>query len=190
MKKSFGVVLASTLLALTLAAQTVSAQATAFVLAGASLPQGDYSDYAKTGWMAQGGVGFPVGPVGLNLGLAGFYGVNNHESPPDGDKTALYGASAYVLYSIGESGSIQPYVFAGPAYMVHSYKSDTNPARGFLDPEYSASGLGIYGGAGVNIPVGSLTGYVEGMYLTAISDDIDGTDVIVISAGVDIPLGG
>jgi hypothetical protein len=180
MKRYFGTALA--IASLALSAQGASAQATGFFSAGATFPSGDYADFAKTGWLAQGGVGFPVGTAGLMVGLSGFYGMNSHESPPDGDKTALYGGGGYVLYNIGEAGSAQPYVFAGPVYMVHSYKSDTFP-------EDSNSGLAVQGGAGVNIPVGSLTGYLEGMYSTALSDDIDGTDFFAVSAGINIPLG-
>ena len=53
-------------------AAPINAQAqNIFVLAGISSPSGEFSDYAKTGWMAEVGVTFDVGegrPVGRNCG--------------------------------------------------------------------------------------------------------------------------
>ena len=36
-----------------------------FLGAGPSFPIGDYGDYGKTGFLAAGGIGFPVGPEGV-----------------------------------------------------------------------------------------------------------------------------
>lgn len=162
-------------------AQGASAQANIFVSAGAALPIGDYGDYAGTGWMAQAGVGFPVASS-VSAGVGGFYGVNNHDT--DGDKTNLYGALAYALFTMGEDGSVQPYVFGGPGFMTHSYKSESFPSA-----EGSESALAAAAGAGVNIPFGSLEGFVEGMVLAGFSD-LDETRVIVLSGGLSFPLGG
>jgi hypothetical protein len=173
-------------IATALTAASASAQATGFVSAGALLPTGDFAEYANTGWIAQGGVGFAVGAAGLSVGVSGFYGSASHDV--DGDKTNLYGGGGYVLYTMGTDGSIQPYVFAGPEYLVHSYKSEDNPTF-----EDSASGVAVVGGGGVNIPVGGLTGFVEGMYTTGLGDEVDGiggTDFITVSLGVNLPFGG
>jgi hypothetical protein len=166
-----------------IAPATASGQASIFVMGGLTVPTGDYSEYANTGWMAQGGAVFPVGPAGLSLGIDAFYGVNNHEPPPDGDKTNLYGGFAFVQYTIGDPAAVAPYVYAGPGFMTHSYKSDTLP-------EGSGSGLAATAGAGVGIPLGGVTGFVEGQYLTGFGDEIDGTDLFAVSAGVSFPLGG
>lgn len=176
MKRFLGGALAMALVALPVSAQTI------FVSAGAGVPVGDYGDYADIGWMAQAGVAFPIGTAGLSAGAGGLYGSNNH-SNVDGDKTNLYGGAAFVQYTIGNAESTSGYVFAGPGYVTHSYKSDTFP-------EGSNSGLALAGGGGVNIPLGGLDAYVEGMYLTGVGDEIDGTDVFVASLGVTFPLGG
>jgi hypothetical protein len=57
-------------------------------------------------------------------------------------------------------------------------------------PEGSGSGLAATAGAGVGIPLGGVTGFVEGQYLTGFGDEIDGTDLFAVSAGVSFPLGG
>ncbi len=157
-----------------LSAQSVSAQATMFISAGAGVPVSDFADYASVGWMAQVGVSFPVGSPGLAAGVGGLYGSNSHDT--DGDRTDLLGGAAFLQYTIGDPASTSGYVFAGPGYVQHSYKSETFP-------EGSASGLAAAGGGGVNIPIGGLTGYIEGMYLTGFGD-IDGTDVVVASVGI------
>ncbi|MSR21229.1 MAG: hypothetical protein EXR91_09675 [Gemmatimonadetes bacterium] len=161
-----------------LSAQSASAQATMFLSAGAGIPVSDYADYASVGWMAQGGVAFPVGSPGLAVGVGGLYGSNGHDI--DGDRTDLLGAAAFVQYTIGDPASTSGYVFGGPGYVKHSFMSDTFP-------DASASGLAASGGAGVNIPMGGLTGYVEGMYLTGFGD-IDGTDIVVASVGISFVL--
>jgi hypothetical protein len=167
--------------ALALLAQGASAQANIFASAGASLPIGEFGDYANTGWMAQAGVGFQVAPS-VSAGAGGFYGSNSHTT--DGDKTNLYGALAYALFTMGEDGSIQPYVFGGPGFMVHSYKSESFPGA-----EGSESALAAGAGAGVNLPLGSLEAFIEGMVLSGFSD-LEDTRVVVLAAGVSFPLGG
>jgi hypothetical protein len=178
MKRFLGSGLAIGVLALT--AQSASAQSMVFLSAGVTFPSGEFADVAEDGWMAQGGMVFPVGAAGFSLGVGGFYGVNNHDV--GGDATNLFGGGAFILYDIAASGSLQPYLFAGPSYMVHAFKSDA-----FADA--SSSGLAAQVGAGVNVPAGGLTSFLEAMFTKALSDDINGTDFIAISVGIDIPLG-
>jgi hypothetical protein len=161
---------------------TASAQASIFLMGGLAVPTGDYGEYADAGWLAQGGVTIPVGTAGVSIGAGGFYGVNNH-GDIDGDKTNLYGGLGFVQYSIGDAASVSPYVYAGLGFMTHSYKSDTFP-------EGSGSGLAGTGGAGVNVPLGGVLGFVEGQYLTGFGDEIDGTDLFALSVGVAFNVGG
>ncbi len=160
----------------------VSAQTSIFVMGGMAVPNADYSEYAENGWMAQAGVGVPLGAGAVTLGASGFYGVNNHAPPPDGDKTNLYGALGFLQYTIGDPTTVSPYVYAGGGFMVHAYKSETFA-------EDSASGLAATAGTGVNVPLGGILGFVEAEYLTAFGD-VDGTDLFVISAGVVFEVGG
>ncbi len=161
---------------LAVAAQSGTAQARVFVSGGASIPVSDYKDDAKVGYMAQAGIGFPVGAPGFVVGIGGLYGSNSHDQ--DGDKTNLAGAAAYINYDFGTTA----YVFAGPGYVKRSYKSDTFP-------DGSGSGLAATGGGGVNISVRGIDAFVEGMYLTGFGD-IDGTDAFIASLGATFPVGG
>ena len=61
-----------------------------FLGGGATLPMGDYKDFAKTGWIATAGVGFDVGSRGLWVEGQGYYGSNKHDDG-SGDKTDLLG---------------------------------------------------------------------------------------------------
>ena len=167
---------------LALSAQSVSAQAAAFVSGGVTFPTGEYADYASAGWMAQGGVLFPVGAPGLGVGALGFYGSNNHDI--DGDKTNLYGGLAVAAYTIGDPAATSPYVGAGVGLMTHSYKSESAPSF-----EGSESGLAAGAVAGVNVPLGGVMGFVEAMFLTGFGD-VDGTHVFGANVGVQFPLGG
>lgn len=160
-----------------------AAQASIFVGGGLSVPTGDYGEFAKAGWMGQAGVVVPMGAGGFGIGASGFYGSSSHDAPFDGDKTNLYGGTAFVIYTMSGDGALLPYAFAGPAYMTHAYKPETGA-------DVSGSGLGLTGGVGADIPIGSVRGFVEGQYLTGIGDEVDGTDLFNINVGVSFPLGG
>lgn len=150
--------------------------------AGASIPSGDYGDYADTGWIVNLGAGMPVGTSGLGVGVELTYGQNSH-SDVDGDSTNPISIMGGLGYNLGgEDSSISPYVFGMLGMMFHKYNSDE--FEGSTD-----SGLGFGGGAGINFPLGGLEGYLEGRYLTA-SIDESTTAYIGITAGVNIALGG
>lgn len=56
-----------------------SAQAAAFIGGGVTAPTGDFKDFgagdgANLGWMATGGIMFPVGDAGLAAGIRAFFG--------------------------------------------------------------------------------------------------------------------
>jgi hypothetical protein len=182
MKRVLGVGLAAALLT-AFARGDASAQASIFLSGGAAFPSGDFSNltYAKSGWMAQGGVLFPLGNAGLSVGLSGFYGIHSHEPAYNRGRTKLYGAVAFVEYTFGGADVTAPYLFAGPGFLTRSYGTR------FIadDPD---SGLAGTAGAGVNFPMGPMVGYVEAMYMTGLSDGVDGADVIVASIGLSAPM--
>jgi hypothetical protein len=168
-----------------------SAQAV-FLGAGATIPTGDYKDFgdedgAKTGWMATGGVIFPIGENGLQGFVHGTYGSNSHEW--EGNKTNLLGGFAGIEYVMAEPGEPGPFVFGEVGFLRHSYKSDDFP-----EYEDSSSGLALGGGAGYSIPLGTFTGWVLGHYTHGfLSDDETGegdTTFFGVMAGVSVPIGG
>jgi hypothetical protein len=181
MNRLLGVGLALTLSAMALP-NGVAAQASIFVAGGLTVPTSDFGDFAKAGWMGHAGVLVSVGAAGLSVGADGFYGSNSHDAPFEDDKTNLYGALAFVEYTITGAGALSPYVFAGPGFMTHAFKPETGT-------DESDSGLALGGGVGVDIPVGGVNVFVEGMYLTGFGD-VDTTRLFGINVGVGFPLGG
>lgn len=175
---------------------TLPSQASAqgvFIGVGPTFPTGDYADFgygddgAKTGWMAGGGVNFPLGENGLYGFVNGLYGSNSHEH--EGDKTNLLGGFGGIEYVFAEPGEAGPFIFGEVGFLKHSYKSDEHS-----DHEDSSSGLAFGGGAGYSFPLGSMNGWVLGQYVQGqTSDDETGdgnTTFFGIMAGVSIPLGG
>lgn len=183
MKRSLTFLLVAAFVALCAPADT-AAQAMIHLGGGVTLPTGDYGDYANTGWLAHGGVAFPVGDAGLAVGAAGYFGVNNHEPPPDGDKTQLYGGLGFANYGFGDPEAVSPFVFGMAGLMVHSYKSDQ-----FASLEESDTGFAAGGGGGVSIPLGGISGFAEAWYLVGFFDG-GNTALGGVTAGVQFAVGG
>lgn len=159
-----------------------------FIGGGATIPTGNFADFdgdgpssegAKTGWQASAGATFAVGASGLSLGARGFYGRNSHDT--EGDRTDLYGGTALGLFSFGGT-TLAPFIFGEVGFLTHAFKSDTSE-------NVSDSGLALGGGAGVNIPVGSINLFLVGGYMQG-TGDVKDTKAFGISGGVTIPFGG
>ncbi len=183
MKRSLTVGLLSA--ALMLWAPGVTAQVMIGAGGSVTFPTGDFADFANTGWLAGAGISFGVGgDVPVSVGASGYFGSNNHEPPPDGDKTNVYGAVAGVSYAFGDPEAVSPFIGAFVGFLTHSFKSDSQPQL-----EVSDSGLALGGQAGIGFPLGGVAGFVQGFYLTG-TGDVDGTDLFGIMAGIQVPLGG
>jgi len=157
------------------------AQSAAWIWAGggATVPVGDYGDYAKTGWMAVAGVGVPIGGQGLSVGGEVLYGSNKHDDT-SGDKTNLLGALAGLSYRVGDISKPGVYFMGLAGALNHQYKPGSTSASS--DNEWK---FAFGGGAGVDIPGGKVSIWVEGRILSR-SD----TKFIPIMAGIAIPIGG
>lgn len=97
---------AAAIVALALPARS-EAQLTIYLSGGGAFPTSDYGTYAKTGWLAAGGVLFDVGPLGLSVGAEGFYGQNDHDDI-EGDKTNPYGGMGIVDFSFSVGAPLVP----------------------------------------------------------------------------------
>ncbi|MFH1763927.1 MAG: hypothetical protein ABIF09_07025 [Gemmatimonadota bacterium] len=158
-----------------------------FLGAGVTVPTGDYKDFgdgdgAKTGYMAVGGVSFPIAGESLSIFGEGFYGQNSHEY--EGDKTNLYGAMGGVMIDLAPEGEAGLYFFGQAGMLVHKYSSDD-----FSEFEDSETGLAFGGGAGYSIPLGGMFGWVEGRYMQGQFDD-GNTSFFGVFAGISFPVGG
>ncbi len=182
MKRRTGSLVLGTVALLAFAAPA-AAQSTPFVFfgAGATFPMGDYKEYAKTGWLANAGVGTSIGSKGLWVGADLFYGSNKHKAPDDGDKTNLLIGLATIGYNFKPGAKVTPYVHGSVGMLNHKYV----PATGTGGSE---SMIAFGGGAGLLFKLGAKSSFwVEGRYLTA-SKDGSSTAFVPILAGVSIDL--
>jgi hypothetical protein len=153
------------------------AQPFAYAGGGASVPMGDFGDYANTGWMAVLGVGVPVGHKGLSAGAELLYGSNAHKQLA-GDRTNLPGALAWGEYRVGDNMKPGPYVVAMAGLLDHQFKSKQFPD--LEESEWKAL-VGI--GVGVDIPFHGNSLFIEGRYLSR------GTTTLApVMAGLTFPI--
>lgn len=154
-----------------LGAAPLAAQLGFHIGAGVTNPSSDYADFAKTGWMALGGVTFSI-PAPIKVQVDAMYGMNNHEGDT-GEKTSIYGGMANAVYNIG-AGTIKPYVLGGVGYLSHAY--DAGNLGDFDETEWA---FAWNVGGGINFGLGGLSLFAEARYL-----DRDGTAIIPIFAGL------
>lgn len=153
---------------------TANAQSV-FVLAGLSSPSSDFGDFADTGWLAAGGVTFPVGEAGLWAGAEGLFGQNGFSNVDD-ETYKVFSAMGILGYDIQTESSVSPYVFGGLGLMS-------------LSNGDSESGFGWQLGGGVGFETGgNVSPFVEGRYQSA---SLDGGTLAIfgVAGGVSIGLG-
>ncbi|HYV95903.1 MAG TPA: outer membrane beta-barrel protein [Gemmatimonadaceae bacterium] len=144
--------------ALVFSASSASAQkGTLFVVAtgGATIPIGDFKDSgAKTGWMANGGLGYDITN---NLFLAAVYRYGSNSNDAGGDALKLSGFEGSVGYSFGAEGAkMHPYLRAG----IGQLKGKVGDISGDGQTTYSGA-FGLY------MPKSAKWGwFVEGQYNT------------------------
>jgi hypothetical protein len=171
-------VLSTFLLAFTLAPAMLTAQTRLFFGAGATMPNGDYGEYANTGYLVNAGVGFPLKNPKLGVNFSGWYGGNSH-SDFEGDKTTLYGLFGHLTYRFHEPQRAGLFAAGGAGMLWHAYSSDQ-----FQDEEHTDSGFAYSLAAGLDIPLNKL-----GLWLLA--GWVGGDDTMIrLMAGISIPLGG
>lgn len=129
---------------LMLAGASVANAQYVYVAGGASIPNGDFKDEAKTGWMAQAGFGYDIAKVkGLFVEAEGFYGSNKHKAPEDGDKTNLFAGIAALGYSFMADKKVSPYVLGGVGILNHKFVPATGTSESESKFAYSgAVGIG------------------------------------------------
>ena len=133
-------------------------QAQFFVGAGPTIPTSDFGNYAKTGWMAIGGMQFSLTGMPIKIRVEGMYGSNTHDGTAS-EKTNLYGGMANAVFGLG-GGPVGFYLVGGVGYLDHHYDpgSSGNPSA----DEWKAV---FGGGAGLNFGLGPLHAFAEARYL-------------------------
>jgi hypothetical protein len=160
---------ASLVLALTLGTSSASAQF--FVGGYATLPQSDFKDDAKTGWMAAVGYkAFASEDGRYGLWVEGDYGSNKADD--DSGKTNIMMGLVTPVYNLTAEGSAIPYLLGSVGYLNHQWKPDTGDSEN--------SGTLVFGG-GLGVGFGDF--WIDGRYMTASKDGYS-TAFIMIGAGV------
>ncbi len=144
-----------------LAAAVFPATATAqyvFVGGGASIPIGNFKDAgAKTGWIAQAGVGYDIGDKGLWVEAEGWYG--SHKYTGATGKTDLLAGLGALGYSFMPGKKMSPYVVAGAGFM----SAKAKPATG---ASVTSTKFAYTGGAGLGFKLNSTVNFwLEGRLL-------------------------
>lgn len=174
MKRGTGFVLVGAVCLLA-GASAVSAQGPyVFFGGGANLPMGDFKDGAKTGWIAQGGIGVDIAKVkGLWVEAEGWYGSNSgKETLP---KTTLWAALGGVGYNFTPDKKVSPYIVGAAGIL-----------SGKAEGGESDSQFGYSGGAGLGYNASDRFHiWVEGRFLGN-----KNVTMIPITAGVTITFGG
>lgn len=161
---------ASLALALTLGTSSASAQF--FVGGYATMPQSDFKDLAKTGWMAAVGYKAIASEDGrYGLWVEADYGSNKHDDD-SGDKTNIMMGLVTPSYNLTTGGTATPYLLGSVGYLNHQYKPETG------DSENSGS-LVFGGGLGVGFDMF----WIDGRYMTSSKDGFN-TSFLMIGAGV------
>jgi len=145
-----------------LAAAVIPASASAqfvYVGGGANIPVSDFKDYAKTGWMAQAGIGYMIPSVkGLMVSAEGFYGSNKH-TDVTGDKTNLLSGMVTLGYELMPDKKVSPYILGGAGFQSHKFV----PATGASE---TSTKFGYNGGAGILFSINQTVGFwIEGRFL-------------------------
>ena len=132
-----------------------------FLGAGAGIPTGDFKTYAKTGFLATGGVGFDIGDKGLWAEAEGYWGTFTHKAAFPDEKTNIIAGIAALGYSFMTEKSVSPYLTGGLGFQSHQFKDDANSANNETETK-----LGYTGAAGLGFKVGSKAHlWVEGRFL-------------------------
>lgn len=163
--------------ALALSTTAAQAQVAIGVGGGLTIPVGDFSDAAKTGWHGLANVGYEL-PSGLGVRGDFYYGQNKLKGGGD-FKAKLAGGLGNVSYSFQSAGAVKPYVLGSVGFF--NAKSDAPGSD-------SETKIAFGGGAGIKFKAGSDASiFAEGRYLTINTSDSN-TNIIPITVGVSFGL--
>ena len=159
------------------------AQMGVFLGGGMTIPQGDYAEYAKTGYILGGGLHTYVGESGFGLFAEGFYGSNGHdehEVDPD-EKTNIYGGYIGGTYRIGDQTAPGLFLLGKLGLLNHAF--DTGGASATDDDSNWGFSYGF--GAGLVYPADTVSPWILAQYVGASTDD-DSTNFFPITVGLSI----
>jgi hypothetical protein len=121
---------------------------------GITLPTGDYGTSDKAGWHVMGLIQLPISNSPIHLRFDALYGSTSHKSTFGSGNTKLTGATADLLYHLGESrASVRPYIMGGLGiFDVSDGSSQSKFAFGL--------------GGGILFGVGTMHAFAEARYMS------------------------
>ena len=149
------------------------------VAGGVTLPMGDFGDVFGTGWQGLGGVNFGLGGLPFAIRVDGFYGQNSGDEDVTGPdvKVKMFGGMAGGQFNIGsEASTVKPYILA----QVGMVNSKVSFPGGSTDGE---TDFALGGGGGVGFGLGSIAAFVEGQFVTVMTED-ESSNFIAVRFGV------
>ena len=157
-----------------------------FLLAGPTIPVGDFGDFAELGFFGEAGFTVPVGENGLWTGVSGSHGQIQHDDELGTGfegfegRTDVIAAMALLGYDIPTEGSVSPYVWGGAGLLVHRFVPDVGDSE-------SDSNFGYQFGAGLGFggDDGGVNPFVEARF-----EGASGTNFVAAAVGVSFPVGG
>ncbi|MGI8499233.1 MAG: outer membrane protein [Gemmatimonadaceae bacterium] len=166
------------------------------IVGGATLPTGDLSDAAKTGWHAGGAVQFsvPMIPVGLRADVMYHHlGLKDATQSIEGttltEKFSMITGTLNGMFMVpmAAGGMVKPYVIAGVgAYNLRSSVDCSGSCTGIGTASDNSTKFGLNGGAGVQFGLAGLSTFVEARYHHVFSGSDGGGTVAIIPITVGI----
>jgi hypothetical protein len=139
---------------------------------GLTMPLGNYGDFDKAGWNLVGVLQLPISQSPIHLRFDAMYGQTSHKSGLGSGSTTLTGATADLLYHLGDrAAKVRPYVLGGLGfYNVDAFGSSNSKL---------AFGLG----GGILFGVGTMHAFLEGRYMS-VQTSGSSLNFLPISVGV------
>jgi opacity protein-like surface antigen len=148
------------------------------IMAGATIPQGDAGDLAKTGFHLGGLVNFQPSMVPLALrGEVTYHGLSGKEFefegfPANGPDLSIISGTINGLFEFGSMGTVStthPYVIGGLGVYRSKFSSDGE------DNDVSSTDFGFNAGVGVRFGLGGLNTFAEARFHNVfVGDNEDG----------------
>jgi hypothetical protein len=146
---------------------------------GATLPLGNFDDFAKLGWHGTGAVSFVPQNLPVGFQIDGTFSRLSDETPLDVKSQLIYG-TGNVVYKFKSSGDtkFRPYLIGGAGVYNLDAKGDDVPSG-----IESVTKFGLNAGAGFDFKAGSAGVFVEGRFHNVFTEG-DNTNFIPFTVGV------
>ena len=151
------------------------------VVAGASIPVGDFADFAETGWHAGGLLQWdtPAFPIGIRADAV--YHRFGEKNENGGSPSLIVGTLNGVWsFPMTQPYAVRPYLIGGAGI----YNSRCRP--GAADGCDSETDFGLNGGGGIKVPLSGFTTVIEARYHIIFDSNgtVSNSTFIPISVGI------